>query len=697
MYRCDIGIPGSGTCSNCIKSKNQCIFSPVSATSSSNKAIISRQQKKSFSITTPPTYSSASSSETVPTTTSNDTTETSISSPILLSPTTAKKSQYLSKNMHEIQNSIFSINSRGFCGYENHSSSLVYNHILLQSSMIDPPTYTPQMEKDLLQIYFDNVHPFYPVLDRFYIHQFSRTLPKALKFAIMAVAVHFTLYEDAQTMATAFYHHATLHLDHTPNLLNIQTLLLLYKFQEIITPVGLSPSVVAVNFLKEIQTMLIHQQKKENDAVTEEYLCRTGWITFVVVSFCSPSDDRWQPLMNSCVQPSRFPALTEHEQYDKSELNIVCNLFHLVQFAVLFSQTVSLISQQNTLFTGHGGYPELESLAASFHVWKSSLPNHIKQSLDTDPPNMYSAQNLTLNGPDGSKSSSFISYLGLLCDTLDLLFDLHHNYDNISTKANLVSCRAHSFTVGDMLDSGSLRRATIQGNRLVCYSLALATQSYSFYLDQKQNSTASSDDIKKFYSICSLVFQIMGDIPLSSQLHITIQSLRNQFEAKEQLTSLEAQQQPMLHHHGNTSYMDTTLPVHSILEDSSSSTNDVQYAYGPDQQQQSYAREPPPHEDRQWQYLNDHSQQQHRYEYHPTMTPDFDQEVTTPDLETVPMMVDSYFDHIPERHRRPPSTIYINRPDISCVAVVAPQHPQSSPFVPMNIDISKSCKHHVLL
>ncbi|GAN07812.1 hypothetical protein MAM1_0177d07316 [Mucor ambiguus] len=531
--KCDIGIPGSGTCSNCKKASNTCIFSPVSS-----NAISPRKERPSL------VFSRDSSSSN-----SGQSSSSSLSS--------IQKVMPPASTVYQLQKPFFSMDQKGRCSYGKQDNG-IYNYIETVSSsspMHELPTYTRQTEQELFDIYFCYVHPFYPILDRYYMIQAmkydSESIPTSLKLSVMAVSLHFSpQQQDAELLAAAYYQHASIQLDHTPSLPSLQTLFLLYKYQELIAPVGSSLSNTALSYLQEIQTMISQLQQHpegDNDRLVwsnqDEFVCRASWVFFIIIAFGSTADDGWRNMLDCCGHRSRFPSLTETEHYDNGELNTFCNFKHLIKIALLYSQSLSLISDDSSLFV-NADHPEFVKLAQGLDAWKSSLPSRITLSLNADPPILYSAQNHSVANidHDSSKSGSYTSYICLVHDILDLIISIHRLSTSetsrpagldIFRKASQVCHRAHSFTVGDMQTPHYSRLAAIQGSRIVSFGLTLALQAQS-YVHEKTGDN-SLKNAKQYYSSCSLSFQIFDDMLLSPQLYTAIQTLRAQLDAKEQL------------------------------------------------------------------------------------------------------------------------------------------------------------------
>ncbi|CAO0799913.1 unnamed protein product [Mucor circinelloides] len=534
--KCDIGIPGSGTCSNCKKSNNICIFSPVSSNTTN-----SRKERPSLFLSQDSSSSNSGQSSS--------------------SSSSSIKKAVPTNTMYQPQNPFFSMDQKGRCSYEKQSNA-IYNHMtMLPSSIHELPAYTKQMEQELFDVYFCYVHPFYPILDRYYILQAMKydaeSIPTSQKLAVMAVSLHFThQQQDSDIMAAAYYQHASMQLDHTPCLASLQTLFLLYKYQELVTPVGSSLPNIAVNYLKEIQTMInqLQQPEVDNDRVVwsthDEFVCRASWIVFIIITFSSTADDSWRNMLDCCAHHSRFPSLTETEHYDNGELNIFCNFKHLIKIALLYSQTLSLISDESSLFV-NADHPEFIKMAQGLDAWKSSLPSRIALALAVDPPTtLHSAQNSSIANiaHDSSKSGPYTSYICLVHDILDLIISIHRSSTSesqttkdldIFKKASQVCYRAHSFTVGDMQTPRFSRLAAIQGGRIVSFGLTLALQAQSHV--HEKNGDKTLKNAKQYYSSCSLSFQIFDDMLLSPQLYMAIQTLRAQLGAKEQLNLADQQ------------------------------------------------------------------------------------------------------------------------------------------------------------
>ncbi|KAG1051996.1 hypothetical protein G6F43_005837 [Rhizopus delemar] len=477
--KCDLGVPGSGSCSNCKKAKIQCKFSSINH-SKSNK----------------------------------------------------KSTEQLSIHYQQQQqpSSFLSVDSKGHCTFEKDMSS-AYVHLNLMTTADSVLYCSNQLEDELFEIYFAYLHPFYPILDSYNTLQalkYNRdNFQPALKWIILALALHFhspATVDNCEYTAATYYQYALTQMDYIPCLVNIQTLLLMYKYQEIITPIGVPFSIEAIQHLKEAKIM-IDQISPNSDlpvpwTMENEFVCRASWIWYINLSFSNLADPRCKDMISFAVPPSRLPSLTDTEQYDKTSLNITCNFLHLISLTIIYSQTTCFISNNATLFSSTD-HPAFSKIVAQLQVWHRTLPNHLLSSLSADPPPSYPAQPIPLE-EDGSKTASFVAYLGLIRDTLELLFVLHqHPFPGAKSALDLAT-RAQRLTLNDPHLS---RFASIQGNRLIVYGLALALQALQY--DAQCNQ---SDKVKnRIDSFMDLAIQILHQIPVSSKLSMAIQDMKHPF------------------------------------------------------------------------------------------------------------------------------------------------------------------------
>lgn len=484
MFRCDIGIPGSGTCSNCKKANNICIFSPSSIKNNDNSSVYD------------------------------------IFSTFLRS--------------YQSEFPLFSIDAKGHCEYEKDISTAYVHVTLPPSSTTSLPCYTEELEYELFDCYFEYVHPFYPLLDKYSVlqaaHNNKTALSQSFKAAIMALALHFTSHHD-KSMATMYYQYALNHLNHydEPSLSNMQTCLLLYKYQEVITPVGTPLSSVALSHLKEALQILeqMQQNPRSNWTIQDEFLCRAHWILYINLVFSNLADPRTRALANSCATPSHLPTLTEIEQYNKEELGTTCNFVYLANITTLFSQTATLISDYDNTCSSTRQRQFID-LATGLDNWRKSLPDSILYSLSADQTKLYSHQHhqeeTQFNEP--VSSSAYVSYLCLIYSILHLMIS---HYSSLPTPHDLSDPALEiCYRANCMMRDPLSRMASVHGNRLISFAVTLGIQLYHFAKFSSQQYANG-----QFEATCSLVvYRIYDQLSLSSQLYLAIQSFKNKFEPK---------------------------------------------------------------------------------------------------------------------------------------------------------------------
>ncbi|KAI8977015.1 hypothetical protein BDF20DRAFT_872417, partial [Mycotypha africana] len=518
--KCDIGIPNSGTCSNCQKAKQLCKFSNVPANVGKDLSVPASApvpvSTDDLTIHEATCEAATKKSRTAPMTT-----------PVTLSfRHSSRPSTYTADNsfssLYQVQHPYLSLDQRGVLGYEKRRNSYapfprteqvrtmgaeVMHHCDSVEASIGIPT---QDEWPLLKRYIDYIHPFFPILHTSSCQQIQKhrafSLPYTLKTAILSIAL---FIEDPTTDKASDYHQkASLQLDHTtPCLDALQTLFLLYKFQELMTPVGAPLSPEAIRFLNEIQTMLVRFSYQQDGSVTSldsEYLCRAHWMLYVIITMSSTADDRWRQMLDTCTLPNQLPTLEpEHEPYDMDEHTTTCNFIHLVNLNRIFSRVLCLISDQSTLFVntttdkvgntsrtgtsgggGDGGggggssgisgssgssnsnsgsssnnsdhrdenllYAEFDKLKSSLVLWRAQLPTDISP---------FSSATTTTATPATTTTpfpaaTTLISYLYLIHDIIDLIISTHHpssplhyyhltSIDDLFEKASNICYRAY--------------------------------------------------------------------------------------------------------------------------------------------------------------------------------------------------------------------------------------------------------------
>ncbi|CAO3677867.1 hypothetical protein G6F70_006148 [Rhizopus microsporus] len=499
--KCDLAVPGAGMCSNCKKANINCVFS--SSDIRSKKQLFTQDPLQQF------------------------------------------YHHYLKQRPN------LAVDKKGQCTFEKSVSS-VYSHVTMTTSENYMST---QMESELFDAYFAFVHPFYPVLDRYETMQAIKrqpsNLPPALKSIILALALHFYLPSSAHAVAGSYYQHAITQFDHAVCLSNIQILLLMYKYQEVITPVGTPLSMSAISHLKTAKLMM--DQLVEDITVLwtfeNELICRASWVWYINVAFSNLADARFKDMLQFAIPPTRLPSLTETEQYDKTSLNIICNFLHLISLAIIYAQTICFISSHSSLFY-NTDCQEITTFANQLEAWHKALPNHLFISLSVNPVPLYTTHDPNnAMAHDQSKTESFAAYLGLIRDSLELLIAVHTRpFTASKVVLNLVS-RAYSLTLGDVQPANYTRLAAIQGSRLIAYGLTLALQALQYDTQEKA----------RIEPIESMAIDIFNTISVSSKLTVGIQSLKEEEIARKSLGDDDYVIS------GNTLYCDTGFPLPTQL------------------------------------------------------------------------------------------------------------------------------------
>ncbi|KAI8972723.1 hypothetical protein BDB01DRAFT_809000 [Pilobolus umbonatus] len=492
--KCDIGIPGSGTCSNCMKSNNICIFSSASTT----------------------------------------------------------KHVQSSKPMRQHVNTL-SIDSRGCCEYEKDMANV---HVLPSNSLL--PSYSRDVELDLFQVYFTYVHPNYPILNKYELLQAinysNSNVSNSLRWSIMAIALHiqrmgwthqYYSHEPQlpntmdYTTSLAYYHHAWNHLDHTPSLETAQTLLLLYKYHEIVTPVGTQLSAKAVSLLKNAQSVLSQIQTWAPDT---EYLHRLHWVLFLNLSLSNLPDNRLRLLYSYCATSFPLPVATQMEQYN-NDTDTIYHLNDLIKIVLIFSQIIKFISDNASLlysYHKYAGHPELLEL--------SSQLNQLNQS-----PHPYSQKDLNY------KQSPVIDYTRLIYSLTDVLITLHisDSKDILVKKLRAYYSAAYAFTFGkDRMQAHLSRQLAIQGNRILSLGLTLLLQ-----IPQLPQYGSHAGIRQLYHDHVSNIFEMFDQLPLSTSLFTEVQNHRNPVIHQKQEVPQENIHRNALDYHEYNDQLPDCMPV----------------------------------------------------------------------------------------------------------------------------------------
>lgn len=446
LYRCDIGIPGSGTCSNCHKHQMVCIFSPVTSRGSD-------------------------SSSTRP----EDT---------LLTPQHQPQPQHQQQQHQQQQpNALEQYASKypllcikdGQVGYEvNQLITFTDENAVDQPiSLLDINSFQEpslQLESKLFDIYFQHVHPAFPVLLKqsvLNIHSQDRLLlSKTLRYAIMTIACHFypetasTPYayphnQDVSSNNTAaasyFYDIARKELEataFTKKLDVVQSLLLLYKHNEIMYKDGTRYLEQAQDLVSQISSMVPQQQEMIN---------RTRWVLFGIIGLSNLSDSRYSYMYKKVDLPVELPqALQEEIKDDNSAQQHVNRFAQIANLSVLYSHTVqSLITCSTTHLICLTQFKEIRQ------HWHDSL-HPVTQS------------KLLTNQDQEQDIDIMILYSAILYDMLYLLLVLHYRlieteWESIETAYRLQRM-VHNWVTRSSFMS------TVQCRRMASFALMLSLQ-----------------------------------------------------------------------------------------------------------------------------------------------------------------------------------------------------------------------------
>ncbi|KAI7869673.1 hypothetical protein BDF14DRAFT_1879849 [Spinellus fusiger] len=381
--KCDIGIPNSGTCSNCQKHKKQCIFS---STLSNNK------------------YSQKDSNQ------SQNQSQNSVFQCLSLLPTSikclaqqtpsVKGSSSLFSNLHNIIESLYLnfpllyVHSAGYVGYqkiEYVSRVTVDLSLPVHSTLQIPYNSAPdllssepslELEYALFDIYFEKVHPFYPILHKKTVlgllQKDRQLIPYGLRYAVMAIAyqtcpltlVQLLSIDSRTSFANISYQKAKEYARHpSASLLTvIQTLLLLYHYEEMNRTALMSSSPSSVHYLESVE-MLLNQIPDNLTSYTLELVHRAHWIFYINVSLSQYTNPFKEQLKDSAMLPSKLPCCFEDEMYDLDELNIIHYFTQLIQVAKLYFQVTYGITSGH--IQTHSTYREIKDKHSH---WLTSNP-----------------------------------------------------------------------------------------------------------------------------------------------------------------------------------------------------------------------------------------------------------------------------------------------------------------------------------
>ncbi|GAN08583.1 hypothetical protein MAM1_0213c08097 [Mucor ambiguus] len=445
--KCDIGIPGSGTCSNCHKHQMVCIFSPV--TSRGSDASTTRPEDALLT----PQYQPQ---------------------PLQYQQQKQHQQQPNALEQYALKYPLLCIKG-GQVGYEvDQLITFTDEHVVDQPinslDMNDFQEPSLQLESKLFSIYFQQVHPAFPVLLKqsvLNIHSQDRLLlSKTLRYAIMTIACHFypktpsTPYDyphnqDVSSNNTAaanyFYDIARKELDttaFTKKLDVVQSLLLLYKHSEIMYKDGTRYLEQAQDLVSQISSIVPQQQEMIN---------RTRWILFGIIGLSNLSDPRYSTMYKRIDLPVELPqALQEEVKDDNSAQQHVNRFAQIANLSVLYSHTVqSLITCSTTHLICLTQFKEIRQ------HWHDSL-HPVTQS------------RLLTNQDQEQDIDIMILYSAILYDMLYLLLVLH--YRLIETEWESIEAAYRLQRMVHNLVTRASFLSTVQCRRMASFALMLSLQ-----------------------------------------------------------------------------------------------------------------------------------------------------------------------------------------------------------------------------
>ncbi|KAI8638139.1 hypothetical protein BD408DRAFT_423397 [Parasitella parasitica] len=437
--KCDIGIPGSGTCSNCHKHQMVCSFSPVAS-----RTLDSSSTRPEDALLTPQHNHHQ------------------------------RQQQRNQLDQYAAKYPLLCIKD-GQVGYEvsqlvtfTDEDSVDQPINLLDRNNLQEPSLP--LESKLFDIYFQHVHPAFPVLLKqsvLNIHSQDRLLlSKTLRYAIMALACSFypkspsTPYDypynqdvssDNTAAASYFYDIARQELEattFTKKLDVVQSLLLLYKHNEITYKDGIRYLQQAQDLVSQISSIMPQQQEMIN---------RTRWVLFGIIGLSNLSDPRYNQMYKKVDLPVELPQALQEEISDDSSAQQHVNRFaQIANLSVLYSHTVqSLITCSVTHVICLNQFKEIRQ------HWHNSLhPITQRKLLSNDDPE----QDVDI----------MILYSAILYDMLYLLLVLH--YSLIETESESVEAAYRLQRMVHNWVTRSSFMSTVQCRRMASFALMLSLQ-----------------------------------------------------------------------------------------------------------------------------------------------------------------------------------------------------------------------------
>lgn len=393
----------------------------------------------------------------------------------------------------------------GQAGYETNPIDTPPKQCLQQA--ISEPSIS--LETKLFELYFDHVHPAYPVLLKqsiMNIHSQDRLLlSRSLRYAIMALGSH---HFPSNTLPS-FYSVARQEISTlTPRLDSVQTLLLLYKHDEIHTSSG-----HGIYFLERAQKMI--GQIQSLIPQHQEMINRARWILFGSIGFSNLSDLNFNKLYTMIDLPLELPqALAEElDENDTCSAHFHVNRFaQIANLSVLYSHTVqSMITGSTCHLICLKQFKEIRQ------HWHDSL-HPITQS-----------RLVSLCPTDEEEIDIMILYSAVLYDMLYLLLLSHYHleseWDRIETAYRLQRM-VHTLVIRSSFSSA------IQSRRMSCFALMLCLQ-----------TNISREDDKIDCEFIEQIRQSMKYIKLDSRIDKELSDLYTMLINQNKVSTPQIQQQ----------------------------------------------------------------------------------------------------------------------------------------------------------
>lgn len=326
-----------------------------------------------------------------------------------------------------------------------------------------------ELETKLFELYFDHINPAYPVLLKqsiLNIHSQDRfLLSRGLRYAIMALACHY--FPNYTTSTSSYFYEIARHQVScfTPRLDTVQTLLLLYKHDEILS----SSNKHGIYYLERAQEMIGQIQSVIPQHL--EMINRARWVLFGSISFSNLSDKNFNALYSHISLPVELPQVLSEEleldyhHHDEDNNNKLCNSsaqHHLNRFSQIANLSVLYSHTVQSMITGSTCHLIcLKQFKKIRQHWHDSLHPVTQSRL------------VSLCPTDEEVIDIMILYSAILYDMLYLLLLSHYR---LETEFDRVETAYRLQRMVHTLVTRSCFTAAIQSTRMSCFALMLCLQ-----------------------------------------------------------------------------------------------------------------------------------------------------------------------------------------------------------------------------